>query len=133
MCAIDALGIAPMLALPIEIRSRDPISGSAVIESSSDFQSAVPDESIKARRNLTSAPASTGAYELLLRFNNGREELRLADHLDQFAREPHTLEFRGQRWRITATEQPSQAGFMARLVCEPEATPPPPKRRHHIS
>jgi hypothetical protein len=27
MCAIDALGIAPMLGLPIEIRSRDPISG----------------------------------------------------------------------------------------------------------
>lgn len=27
MCAIDALGIAPMLGLPIEVRSRDPISG----------------------------------------------------------------------------------------------------------
>ena len=30
MCAIDALGIAPMLGLPIEVRSRDPISGGAV-------------------------------------------------------------------------------------------------------
>jgi hypothetical protein len=30
MCAIDALGIAPMLALPIEVRSRDPISGREV-------------------------------------------------------------------------------------------------------
>jgi hypothetical protein len=30
MCAIDALGIAPMLGLPIEIRSRDPISGSEI-------------------------------------------------------------------------------------------------------
>ena len=30
MCAIDALGIAPMLALPIEIHSRDPISGGEI-------------------------------------------------------------------------------------------------------
>jgi hypothetical protein len=30
MCAIDALGIAPMLGLPIEIVSRDPISGAEI-------------------------------------------------------------------------------------------------------
>jgi len=30
MCAIDALGIAPMLGLPIEITSRDPVSGAEV-------------------------------------------------------------------------------------------------------
>jgi Alkylmercury lyase len=30
MCAIDALGIAPMLGLPVEISSRDPISGAEV-------------------------------------------------------------------------------------------------------
>jgi hypothetical protein len=30
MCAIDALGIAPMLGLPIQVRSRDPISGAEV-------------------------------------------------------------------------------------------------------
>jgi hypothetical protein len=30
MCAIDALGIAPMLQLPIEITSRDPLSGAAI-------------------------------------------------------------------------------------------------------
>ena len=30
MCAIDALGIAPMLGLPIEISSRDPVSGGEV-------------------------------------------------------------------------------------------------------
>jgi hypothetical protein len=30
MCAIDALGIAPMLDLPIEIVSRDPISGAEI-------------------------------------------------------------------------------------------------------
>jgi hypothetical protein len=30
MCAIDALGIAPMLGLPIEVRSHDPISGGEV-------------------------------------------------------------------------------------------------------
>jgi hypothetical protein len=30
MCAIDALGIAPMLGRPIEIRSRDPISGGEI-------------------------------------------------------------------------------------------------------
>ena len=30
MCAIDALGIAPMLALPIEVYSRDPLTGGEV-------------------------------------------------------------------------------------------------------
>ncbi len=30
MCAIDALGIAPMLELPIEVTSRDPISGAEI-------------------------------------------------------------------------------------------------------
>jgi hypothetical protein len=30
MCAIDALGIAPMLGLPIEIYSRDPLSGGEI-------------------------------------------------------------------------------------------------------
>ena len=30
MCAIDALGIAPMLALPVEIYSRDPVSGGEI-------------------------------------------------------------------------------------------------------
>ena len=30
MCAIDALGIAPMLALPIEVTSRDPLSGTEI-------------------------------------------------------------------------------------------------------
>ena len=30
MCAIDALGIAPMLSLPIEITSRDPLTGTEV-------------------------------------------------------------------------------------------------------
>ena len=30
MCAIDALGIAPMLEQPIEVDSRDPISGGEV-------------------------------------------------------------------------------------------------------
>jgi hypothetical protein len=30
MCAIDALGIAPMFGEPIEIDSRDPVSGEAI-------------------------------------------------------------------------------------------------------
>jgi len=30
MCAIDALGIAPMLRLPVEIHSRDPLSGAEI-------------------------------------------------------------------------------------------------------
>jgi hypothetical protein len=30
MCAVDALGIAPMLGLPVEIYSRDPVSGGEV-------------------------------------------------------------------------------------------------------
>jgi Alkylmercury lyase len=31
MCAIDALGIAPMFAQPIEIESRDPVSGDEIL------------------------------------------------------------------------------------------------------
>jgi hypothetical protein len=30
MCAIDALGIAPMFGVPIAVRSRDPVSGDAI-------------------------------------------------------------------------------------------------------
>jgi Alkylmercury lyase len=30
MCAIDALGIAPMFGQPIEVESRDPVSGEAI-------------------------------------------------------------------------------------------------------
>jgi hypothetical protein len=65
-----------------------------------------------------SSASSTGAYELLLRFGDGREELRLTDQLAFFRRDPRALEFRGQRWQIAATEPPSQSGFLARLVCE---------------
>lgn len=31
MCAIDALGIAPMLGEPTEIESRDPVSGEEIL------------------------------------------------------------------------------------------------------
>ena len=64
------------------------------------------------------AALTPGAYEVVLRCN-GHEELRLTDHLELFAREQQTLEFRGQRWRIAATEPSSQSGFVARLICEP--------------
>ena len=61
-----------------------------------------------------------GAYELVLRFGDGREELRLTDHIELFARDTHTLELRGRRWRVVETEPPGRSEFNARLVCAPE-------------
>jgi hypothetical protein len=63
-----------------------------------------------------------GAYELLLRFDDGHEELRLTDHLELFTRSHQTLELRGQRWQVVDTEPPSRDEFIARLVCAPEQT-----------
>jgi hypothetical protein len=73
-----------------------------------------------------SLPSSIGAYELLLRSDDGRDEVRFTDHLHLFAREPLTLEFRGQRWQIAAVEPSSQSGFIAKVVCRPVVTSSPP-------
>jgi len=60
-----------------------------------------------------------GVYELLLRFADGHEELRLGDHLDRFIRDDETLILRGQLWRIVAEERASMATAVSRILCEP--------------
>jgi hypothetical protein len=59
---------------------------------------------------------SSGAYELLLRFEDGREELRLTDHLPRFFR-GRFLVFRDRRWRVTAETEAAWPSFAGRLVC----------------
>lgn len=62
-----------------------------------------------------------GAYELRLRFRDGREELRLTDHLELFATEPGEVVLRGQRWRVLALTEPVRPGFAGRVICEAAA------------
>jgi hypothetical protein len=57
-----------------------------------------------------------GAYELLLRFRDGREELRLTDQLERFVRDDG-LVLRGERWQVIAESAPISEAAVARLVC----------------
>jgi hypothetical protein len=60
---------------------------------------------------------SSGAYELLLRFEDGREELRLTDHLPRFSRGRRLLVFRDRHWRVEAATEAASPAFAGRLVC----------------
>ena len=60
-----------------------------------------------------------GTYELLLRFGDGREELRISDHLAHFARDADKLMLCGQPWRIVGEQPPSLPSAVSRLICEP--------------
>jgi hypothetical protein len=86
MCAIDALGIAPMLEKPIEIASRDPISGAEIsvrldLEAQAVWQ---PDSAVvlacSARRE---GPSFRGCCEVL-NFFDSRESAQqyLREHSD---------------------------------------------------
>jgi hypothetical protein len=100
-------------------------SDNAVVGIPSDlYPVGLNEDTRRSTNSPASLPSKPGAYELLLRFGDGRDEFVLTDHLDFFAREPHTLEFSGQRWQITVIEPPSQSGFIARLVCQPALAPP---------
>jgi hypothetical protein len=57
------------------------------------------------------------AYELLLRFPDGHEELQLTDHLEHLRRSREVLVIRDRFWRITAVTQPSRPTIAGRLVC----------------
>jgi hypothetical protein len=60
---------------------------------------------------------SSGCYELLLRFPDGHEELKLTDHLDHFERAPDLLLIRSTYWRVTERTQASMPTLSERLVC----------------
>jgi hypothetical protein len=64
-----------------------------------------------------------GTYELLLHFADGREELRLGDHLDRFLHDDTTLMLRGRPWRIVSEVRASMTSAVSRLVCEPRSAP----------
>jgi hypothetical protein len=68
MCAIDALGIAPMLALPIEIRSRDPISGGEIhihLQPEAAARSQPEGAVVLAGSTCREGPSFGGCYDVL--------------------------------------------------------------------
>jgi hypothetical protein len=60
-------------------------------------------------------------YELLLRFANGRDEVRVTDHLDSLMCGPDVIAIGDERWRITGRTAPALPSLAARLVCVPVA------------
>jgi hypothetical protein len=59
---------------------------------------------------------ANGAYELVLCFDDGHEEVRLTDHLD-FLAVGGGLAIRDGRWRVVTRTSATEPGFAARLVC----------------
>jgi hypothetical protein len=57
------------------------------------------------------------AYELLLRFPDGHEELRLTDHLEHFEHSPDLLLIRERYWRVADLTEASHPAIAGRLVC----------------
>jgi hypothetical protein len=63
------------------------------------------------------------AYEVLLKFEDGHEELRLGDHLDLLSRGDDVLMLRGEPWRILTKEDAVPPDLVGRLICERLRTP----------
>jgi Alkylmercury lyase len=83
MCAIDALGIAPMLALPVEIISRDPISGGDVLVrlDPGDGASWEPTEAVVLAGSACEGPSFEGCCEVLNFFSSAvNAERYLREH-----------------------------------------------------
>lgn len=70
---------------------------------------------------------STGGWELLLRFADGHEELRLTDHLDSFRADGGVLVVEGERWAVTAEAAPTSPSMSGRLICDAIASPQMPR------
>lgn len=79
MCAIDALGIAPMLNLPVEIVSRDPVGGGEVWVRLDPGDGAWWEPSgavvLAASRNC-GGPSVRSCYNVLSFFESGESALR---------------------------------------------------------
>jgi hypothetical protein len=58
------------------------------------------------------------AYEVLLRFEDGHEELRVGDHLDLLSRGTDMLALRGELWHIVAQVDVVAPDRIGRLICE---------------
>lgn len=63
-------------------------------------------------------PAAAGVYELLLRFRDGVEELRITDQLDHFCQTDGSLVFGGHRWAVIGDGRPTNPRAVGRLVCQ---------------
>jgi hypothetical protein len=62
-------------------------------------------------------------YEVLLRFEDGHEELRLGDHLNLLSRGKDTLALRGELWHIVAEVDAASPDRVGRLICERQRGP----------
>jgi hypothetical protein len=67
MCAIDALGVAPMLDAPVLIDSRDPVTGDAVhVEVAPDGQASwAPEEAVVVAGSCCAGAAYSGCCQVL--------------------------------------------------------------------
>jgi len=85
MCAIDALGIAPMLDLPIEIRSSDPITAEEIqveiaVNALAHWQ---PDEAVVLAGSACAGPSLSGCCAVLNFFSSAASaEQYLREHPD---------------------------------------------------
>jgi hypothetical protein len=57
-------------------------------------------------------------YEVVLRFDDGHEELRLGNHLDLLSRGNDTLALRGELWDIVAQVAAVSPDRIGRLILE---------------
>lgn len=95
MCAIDALGIAAMLDRPIEIRSRDPISGSEIhVHASPVGVTACRPETavVLAGSSCGDGPSFCGCCEVLNFFESTRSARRYLREHPELAGMPITLD-----------------------------------------
>jgi Alkylmercury lyase len=118
MCAIDALGIAPMLGLPIEIYSRDPVTGGEIWVRLDPSEGAwwEPKEAVRPRRERllrgTKLPRLLRCAQL---FRARRERCALP------RREPirvgsSDLGFGGDRGRPHRLRRPAPGGLMPTAI-----------------
>jgi hypothetical protein len=63
-------------------------------------------------------PIEPGAYEIVLRFGDGVEEVYLGDQLDRTADGSGAIHIRGRQWLIIGSEASDSPLVNGRLICE---------------
>jgi hypothetical protein len=94
MCAIDALGIAPMLELPIEVQSRDPLAGTNIWARLDPGDGAwwEPTESVVlAGSTRCEGPSFRGCCDVLNFFESAQTAQQYLDHYPDVAGFPASI------------------------------------------
>lgn len=102
MCAIDALGIAPMLGLPIEVRSRDPISGGEIyVQLSGEKASWQPTQAVVlAGSTCCDGPSFGGCCDVLNFFETTENAERYLRKHPEINGEPITIPEAAEAGRV---------------------------------